>query len=117
MERRKSHRDRTYLSGRIAFNNRCSTLDCLVRNLSQDGARLVFSDAVAVPAEFDIMIRRKGESRRARFAWRTETQAGILFLRSLTRNVAPIESARRITHLEAERDALQRRVAQLSEPA
>lgn len=117
MERRKNHRDSTYLNGRIAFNKRCSTLDCLVRNMSQSGAMIVFSDSVAVPAEFDIVIRQKGESRRARIAWCTETQAGILFLRSMPENVVPIESARRIRNLESERDILHRRIAQLNDPA
>jgi hypothetical protein len=79
-ERRKHQRGRTYLNGAIAFNKRWSTLDCLVRNLSRDGAKIIFADAAAAPAEFDIMIRRNGESRRARIVWRQESQAGILFV-------------------------------------
>jgi hypothetical protein len=115
-ERRKLHRGRTYLGGRIVFNNRCSTLDCLVRNLSQDGAKVVFSHAVAVPGEFDVAIHRKGESRRARVVWRDETHAGIRFLDSVCDNVVSIESALRFTQLHAQREALARRIAELTEP-
>ena len=117
LDRRKLHRDRTYLGGRIAFNNRCSTFDCLVRNLSQDGAKIAFSDSATVPSEFDVTIHRKGESRRARIVWRDETQAGIRFLHTDDQRIVSIETALRIRKLEAERNALARRVAQLSEPA
>jgi hypothetical protein len=117
LDRRKLHRGRTYLGGRIAFNNRSSTFDCLVRNLSQDGARIVFSDAAILPGEFDFTIHRKGESRRARIVWRDETQAGILFLHANDEKIVSIETAQRIRKLEADRNALARRVAQLSEPA
>jgi hypothetical protein len=116
-ERRKVHRGRTYLAGRIAFNNRCSTLDCLVRNLSQDGAKIIFADGVAVPTEFDVMIPRKGESRRARVIWRDATQAGVLFVPSPADNVVSIEAALRMRSLEAEHEGLRRRIAELTEPA
>jgi hypothetical protein len=115
-ERRKVHRGRTYLAGRIAFNYRSSSLDCLVRSLSQDGATIVFSEAVGVPAEFDVMIPRKGESRRARVVWRDATQAGVLFLPAAADNVVSIEAALRAHKLEAEREGLQRRIAELTEP-
>jgi PilZ domain-containing protein len=116
-ERRKVQRSRTYLGGRIAFNRRFSTLDCLVRNLSQDGAMIAFSDAVAVPGEFDVLIPWKGESRRARVIWSNETRAGVAFVDAIDDNVVSIETALRFNKLQAEREALARRVAQLSEPA
>ena len=116
-ERRKLNRGRTYLGGRIVFNNRSSTLDCLVRNLSQDGAKIVFADGVAVPAEFDVMIHKRDESRRARVIWRDATQAGVVFLHATLDNVVSIEAALKLRKLDAEREALARRVAQLIEPA
>jgi DNA modification methylase len=115
-ERRRIPRTRTYLGGLVAFNERCSTMECLVRNMSPDGAKLVFGGTVEIPAEFDIMIRKRGESRRARIVWRQETEAGVTFPAPEGRKVVSIESARRIRELEAEREALRKRVAQLSEP-
>jgi hypothetical protein len=115
-ERRKVHRDRTYLGGQIAFDNRCCAADCLVRNLSQDGAKIVFSASATMPDEFDFIIHQKGDSRRARFVWRQETEAGVAFLSAVAHTVVSMETARRIKRLEAEREALGRRVAQLSEP-
>lgn len=116
-ERRKVHRGRTYLGSQIAFNNRCSTIDCLVRNLSQDGAKIVFSSPATIPSEFDLTIRQKGHSRRARIVWRQEMEAGVVFLPSNAASIVSIENARQIRRLEADREALARRVAQLSEPA
>ena len=116
-ERRTVHRDRTYLGAQVAYNNRCSTMDCLVRNVSQNGAKIVFSDMALIPSEFEVLIPRKGESRRARIIWRDEKEVGVTFLHSEKSAVISIESARRIKKLETERDALARRVAQLSGPA
>ena len=116
-ERRIVHRDRTYLGGQVAYNNRCSTMDCLVRNMSQNGAKIGFSNTALIPSEFDVLIPQKGESRRARIVWRGDKQAGVAFLQSEKSAVISIESARRIKKLQAERDTLARRVAQLSEPA
>jgi hypothetical protein len=110
-DRRKLHRDRTYLGGLIAFDYRGSALECLVRNLSEDGAKIVFSDAAAVPAEFDVMIHRKGESRRAHLVWRDQTQAGIQFLHAEDGGIISAETAQRIKKLEGERNALAWRVA------
>lgn len=114
-QRRKDHRGRTYLGAQIAFNNRCSTLDCLVTNLSAEGAMIAFAGTVAIPGEFDVSIPSKGESRRARVVWLEETRAGVRFLPA-NGNVVSIEAAIRLRRLEAEREALARRVAQLTEP-
>jgi hypothetical protein len=105
------------LGSQVAFNNRCSTIDCLVRNMSQNGAKLVFAHPAAIPSEFDLMIRQKGDSRRVRIVWRGELEAGIAFVGTNSATVVSIEAARRIRTLEAERATLERRVAALCEPA
>ena len=116
-ERRLIQRSRTYLGGQIVFYRRRCTIDCVVRNMSQNGAKIVFSSTAGVPGEFDVAIRHKGESRRARIVWRNETEAGIEFAGLESNAVVSIESARRIRKLEADKEALSRRVARLSEPA
>lgn len=116
-ERRKTIRARTYLGGRITFDKPSSIDDCLVRNLSQDGAKIVFSGSTMTPNEFDLTIPEKGGVRRARIVWRRAMEAGVTFLSSDTGSVVSRETARRIRRLEAERATLARRVAQLSEPA
>ncbi len=114
-ERRSFHRGRTYLSGQIIFNNRFSTLDCLVRNMSQIGAKLIISSTLMVPGEFDLHVPKKGNSRRARLIWRSDTEMGVALVHGGDSRVVSIEAARRIKGLEADRDALAKRVAELSE--
>ena len=117
-EHRKSHRSRTYLGGRIAFDRRFSTMDCLVRNLSANVARVVFTNMVTVPDELELTITHKARTFRARMVWRQHEEAGLVFL-EVRPDAAPIplDLARHLKKCEAERDALKRRVAQLSAPA
>ncbi|MEA2860800.1 MAG: hypothetical protein QOC72_2839 [Methylobacteriaceae bacterium] len=115
-ERREYQRGRTYLGGRLAFNNQYCSVDCLVRNMSQNGAKLVFEGTVLLPGEFELMLPQKGESRRARVVWRQQDEAGVTFLEAGGgEGVIPLGMARRIKKLEAERAALETRVAELTE--
>jgi hypothetical protein len=114
-ERREFKRGRTYLGGRLAFNNQYCSIDCLVRNMSRNGAKLVFEGTVLLPGEFDLTLPQKGESRRARVVWRQQDEAGITFLQSSGgQDVVPIGMARRIKKLETDRAALTARVAELT---
>lgn len=115
-ERRSRHRAKSYLSGEIAFNHRQSTMGCTVRNLSEDGAKLDLPSAVAVPGRFDLTIRHKGESRVAQIIWRTHCAIGVYLEKQWQGTVHSIEAARRLRDMQAERERLRQRVAQLSEP-
>lgn len=114
-ERRKQHRWRSYLGGQAVFNARCSTFDCLVKNVSEKGVKLVFDSPASLPSEFELSIPRKGEVRQVRVIWRHELEAGVSFVERNPASIISIEIARNIRKLEAERDTLRRRVAQLSE--
>jgi len=114
-ERRKSERSRTYFGGLVAFNRRRSTLDCLVRNFSCDGAKLAFSDMAVLPDRFDLMIERKERSFRARVAWQGSNEIGVVFMpEDVGAEPIPLEWAKRLRDCEAEKATLRRRVAQLS---
>jgi hypothetical protein len=108
---------RTYLGAQVAYNSRRSLLDCLVRNMSQNGAKLVFSIAALIPSEFELLIPQRGGSRLARIVWRNPKEAGVTFLLPQPAALIPIEAARRINKLKTERDALAQRVTQLTDPA
>jgi PilZ domain len=119
-ERRKLARNRSFLGGVIAFNNRNSTMTCLVRNLSVEGAKICFTNTVTVPDEFDLTIKQKERTLLARMVWRRADEAGIVFLNDvflnekLARAPIPLDWARRLHDCEAEKAALRRRVTQLS---
>ena len=115
LDRRTEHRGRTYLGGQIAFSNRWCTIDCLVRNMSRGGAKLEFAEPVLVPSELDLIIPLKGDSRRVQVVWRRAKSLGVSFGDKDWGTVVPIDAARQIRKLKDERDALARRVRDLSE--
>lgn len=114
LERRKTTRTRSYLGGRMSFHHRSCRMDCLVRNVSEAGALLVFSETGTVPDRFEVTIARKQRTFPARMIWRRGDRAGVSFLPEPQANVVPLETMRRIRELEAERESLRRRVVQLS---
>ena len=116
VEKRKAARSRTLLGGVIAFNKRASTMDCQVRNLSTGGAKVTLSNTAAVPDQFDLKIARNERSFRARMIWRAPNEAGVVFLSEYNQDVpVPLEWVNRLRDCEAEKAALRKRIAQLSE--
>lgn len=119
-ERRKTLRTRSYLGGRVVFNHHASTMDCLVRNVSPSGAKLVFSGTALLPDRFEVYVARKDTTYAARIVWRTGDEAGVAFEDAPASNVISLETARQLRQLrqlEAERATLGRRLAEIGEPA
>jgi PilZ domain len=77
---RAATRRRSLLGARIEFNNRSSTLDCLVRDLSATGARLALAGRTDLPEEFDLWIKDRNARFRAQVRWRRLTLVGVEFV-------------------------------------
>jgi hypothetical protein len=65
---------------KIVFNNNSSVIDCIVRDLSPHGARLVVASPVGIPERFDLRIDRNGMCHPAKVTWRANDQIGVKFL-------------------------------------
>lgn len=78
-EQRREARQKTFLKGRILFNNGASTMDCLVRDLSRFGARLALTETKALPECFDLHIPQKDATYRSTLRWRREDGVGVTF--------------------------------------
>jgi hypothetical protein len=78
-ERRSGSRQKSFLQGRIFFNNRRTSVDCLIRDFSEQGARLKFSSATATPDVVELYIPNKDESYRAKVQWRNADEIGVGF--------------------------------------
>jgi hypothetical protein len=78
-ERRRSQRQKSFLRGCVYFNKRRSTLDCLIRDISSEGARIIFSDSVNVPDIVELYIPQKEQTVRARVQWRHGDEIGLAF--------------------------------------
>jgi hypothetical protein len=78
-DRRRSPRHKTLLAGQIVYGANRFTIDCAVRDLSADGAKLTFAGAPGLPDEFDLEIPQRGQTCRCEVRWRKGSQLGVLF--------------------------------------
>jgi PilZ domain-containing protein len=118
-ERRGAMRGKSFLRGRIIFNNRLSSIDCIVRDINDLGARLSFGGTVSVPEVFDLEIPNKQEHFRARVIWHHGMEIGVAF--GTERSVTPETHAdhpdatliARVERLEKELAAMKRKLEQI----
>jgi hypothetical protein len=78
-ERRNSRRLKSFLRGFVYFDKRRGTMSCLVRDLSGEGARIIFSEAVTIPDMINLHIPQKNQTLRARVTWRRGDEIGLGF--------------------------------------
>lgn len=79
MDKRASPRHRTLKGAHIVFNNGASTIDCIVRDLSETGARLKVTTVLGIPDLFDLLIEGEGIPRPCRVARRSNSEIGVSF--------------------------------------
>lgn len=91
-ERRRSTRQKSFLRGCIYFNNRRSAFDCLIRDISDEGARLIFSDTVSIPDVLDLYIPQKEQTLRAHVEWRQGQEVGVAFAQAGRAPASPLPS-------------------------
>ena len=114
-ERRKVLRHKSLLRGRVYYNNRNSTAECLVRDISAHGARLIFADEVTIPDVVELYIPAKEQSFRAQVVWRHISESGIAFA-THDQVAQPADAgklAERVQKLEREIDVLKRFIKRL----
>src|SRR5215204_7751535 len=103
-ERRRIARQKSFLRGMVYFNNRRSVADCLIRDISAFGARLIFSDTITTPDTMDLYIPQKEQTLRSHVIWRVGHEVGVAFPQAVQGESAPgsADLAERVTKLEAE---------------
>jgi hypothetical protein len=106
-ERRESRRQKSFLHGQVFVSRKQGALSCLIRDFSETGARLIFSDTVALPGVFDLHIPQKDRTLRAHVQWRRRDEIGLRFVAAepAPASAAPAttdETGQRIAALEAE---------------
>jgi len=114
-ERRKVPRQKSLLRGQIYFNNRNSTAECMVRDISSHGARIIFTDELTIPDVVELYIPQKEQNLRAQIVWRHANEAGVAF--AVPEQAAnPAEEgdlAERVAKLEREIELLKRALKRL----
>ncbi|HTZ03782.1 MAG TPA: PilZ domain-containing protein [Xanthobacteraceae bacterium] len=104
-ERRISRRNKSFLRGFVYVSRKRGALACLVRDLSEKGARIIFSDTVTLPEMVDLYIPQRELTLRARVQWRRGDEIGLAFVETARAPAAapsPAEVVQRVAMLEAE---------------
>jgi PilZ domain len=114
LDRRQSARDKVIYGGVADIGERGATRDCVVRNISERGASLEFSNVVKLPKQqMSLTIARKGRSFLAKIIWWRDNFVGVAF-RSETPSELPVSDlAERLRKSEQKKRQLQRRINEL----
>lgn len=78
-EKRIIRRQRVLKGGKIIFADGNSVVDCVIRNLSVAGARLVVPTTIGLPQEFTLLDTHSGRGYIAKVAWRRGEVMGVEF--------------------------------------
>jgi diguanylate cyclase (GGDEF)-like protein len=72
-------RGRTFLAGKVIFNFGQSTIDCVVRRITDDGATIELESGLGVPEHFQLSIASEGALLPCKLVWQSEKQIGVTF--------------------------------------
>ncbi|HXX09767.1 MAG TPA: PilZ domain-containing protein [Pseudolabrys sp.] len=78
VENRTNPRVRTLKGGSIIFGVG-STVDCVIRNLSETGACLEVASPIGIPDEFSLQIKPDSTKRDCHVVWRAANRIGLHF--------------------------------------
>jgi hypothetical protein len=115
LDRRQSVRDRVVLGSVASINERGSTMDCVVRNMSEGGLCVEFDQTAKLPDEMRVTITQKDCSFFARMMWRQAGRVGLAF-RTMTAAGLPASTDldERLRRSEQKKRQLQRRIRELT---
>jgi hypothetical protein len=110
---RRSQRQKSLLRGIVYFDNNPCAVECLVRDVSDKGARAKFVDLPPAAAEWlELQIPIKGQRHRCKIVWRSDDELGLAFADAAQLGNHDV-TAERMARLEAEVETLKRIVASL----
>jgi hypothetical protein len=79
-ERRSGQRHRALKGGTLYFNKGYSSLECVIRDISESGARIQMGETFGVPSRFTMSISGEDMRVEASLRWRTSRNIGLSFL-------------------------------------
>ena len=109
-------RQKTFLKGTLYYDNRRASIECVIRDISDSGARLTFEHPVIVPDNVELFIPHKQQTLRASVRRRGPNEIGIAFEvehSAEPRRASDAEMQKRVETLETEIAALKRIVTKL----
>ena len=116
LDRRQSARDKVIYGGVAEIGERGASRDCVVRNISESGAHLEFSNDIRLPKDTILLtIARKGRSFLARIIWWRDNFVGVAFRSETSYELPGSDLAERLRKSEMKKRQLQRRIKELLE--
>jgi hypothetical protein len=116
LDRRQNVREKVIYGGVAEVDERGATKDCVVRNISEKGARIEFNNVVKLPKEqISLAIARKGRSFLAKVIWWRDNFVGVAFSSEQPYDLPVSDLEERLRKSEAKKRQLQRRIKQLLE--
>ena len=114
LDRRQSARDKVIYGGVAEIDERSGSRDCVIRNISENGAGIEFSNVVRLPKEqMSLAIARKGRSFLARIIWWRDNFVGVAFSEEKPSELLDSDLGERLRRSEQKKRQLQRRIKQL----
>jgi PilZ domain len=114
LDRRQNAREKVIYGGVAEVDERGATKDCVVRNISEKGARIEFNNVVKLPKEqMSLTIARKGRSFLAKIIWWRDNFVGVAFSSEQPYDLPVSDLEERLRKSEAKKRQLQRRIKQL----
>ena len=113
IERREAVRDKVIYGGVAEIGENGASRECIVRNISDKGASVEFSNVVNLPTEqMSLRIARKGRSFLAKVVWWRDNFVGLAFnAETPSEPVSDLEE--RLRKSEIKKRQLQRRINEL----
>lgn len=112
-DNRYAQRSRTFLKAEIELNRGLSTLGCIVKDLSDTGARILVSEGIALPETFRIHLPKPDRWVEATLRWRRGEYIGVQFDEVPQAHEPEQTDAERIKRLEADNARLRRMLEEL----
>ena len=114
LDRRQNPRDKVIYGAVAKMDDRGTTRDCVVRNISEKGASVEFSNVIHLPREqMSLTIARKGRSFLARIVWWRDNFVGLAFRAEAPSDHVVSDIEERLRKSEQKKRQLQRRIKEL----
>src|SRR5665213_4046611 len=113
-DRRQTTRDKVLFGGVADTGEAGSARDCVVRNISDKGASIEFSNVAKFPKEqMSLTIARKGRSFLAKIIWWRDNFVGVAFSSERPYDLPVSDLEERLRKSEKKKRQLQRRINEL----
>jgi hypothetical protein len=99
---RRSARMRTFFGGKIVFNEGAYSHDCIVRDMSDSGARIEISEVRMMPRRFYFLTTMAEVAYDSELVWRTRMLAGIKFREAIDLATNNDPKLRRLKNIASE---------------